>query len=308
MSRAASVTLLVAAFVVGIFGFVAHASGPMTDGYYACSFTTGVDCQPTTIPTVTATATVTATETISASPSPTVSVTPSSPPPAKPLLGESFGGNVSGSTAAFPEQQIGRYFFSGAPGPLSTGLKAGETIIVSFKLDPAGVIAGTYDTTIKAAFASWATSGHPIIWAYEHEPENNGFTPAAFAQAYAHLLALAKPYPIKSAVIIMGDDVRTGVADTWYVPGTDYIGLDTYQLSNESLDLAWAKSKGKPVLFPEFGDGPAGSVTTDASALAYAKAFVAGWDTSVAGGCWFNGNNNLLANLPSTLAYLRTLP
>ena len=315
LSRAArplAALAAVAAFVGIGMASIASASGPMTDGYYACSFTTGLDCQPATLPTVTETATVTATatETVTASPSPT----PSDPPPAKRLVGESFGGNVSGSTAAFPEQTLGRYFFSGAPGTFeaTAGLQAtkpGETLIISFKLAPAGVTAGTYDATIKTAFASWAASGHEVIWAYEHEPENNGFTPAAFQAAYAHILQLAKAYPaLKSTFIIMGDDVRTGVADQWAVQGTDYIGLDTYQLSNESPDLAWAAKFGKPILFPEFGDGPAGSVTTDASALAFAQAFVAGWNDSVAGGAWFNGNNNSLANLPNTLAYLRTLP
>lgn len=264
----------------------------------------------------------------SATPSGTPSVTSSgSPSPSKPagpvLVGSSFGGSglraIRATTALFPSSRVGRYYFPADPAPYGTSvltaIPAGEVIFVSFKTAVATVASGAYDATFKTVLASWNASGRTIYWTWQHEADDpaKGINPADFVAGWNHLLsvAAAEPSPDVHSMTVLTAFALTagqphGNPESWYVPGVDVLGFDSYQLSTERLAEAYAASKGKRLAFPEFGDGTVAG-RTDAQGLAFAQAFYAALTPDVFAAAWYNAGVNKLDVRPRTLAYLESL-
>ncbi len=68
-------------------------------------------------------------------------------------------------------------------------------LVISFKADPAAVVAGEHDDYLRAWFAA-APTDRETWWAYFHEPENEVeagvFTAAEFRAAWRHIAVLAE--------------------------------------------------------------------------------------------------------------------
>ena len=87
---------------------------------------------------------------------------------------------------------VARVFFPGLPPATFAGSTAdlGVPVVVSFKADPVGVAAGSYDAQVRTFFAS-VPAGQMVWWSYYHEPEDNiergEFTAAQYRAAWTHL-------------------------------------------------------------------------------------------------------------------------
>lgn len=105
----------------------------------------------------------------------------------------------SDARAALGAPQIYRHFPGAALPGSFVGTRAqtmAPSAIISFKYSPADILAGTYDTQIKAYFNS-IPSTSDVWWAYWHEPEddieNGSFTASDFRAAYRRLLSSVVP-------------------------------------------------------------------------------------------------------------------
>lgn len=272
------------------------------------------------VPTATATASVTDTATPTGSPSnsPSPSITPSSTPSSTPraggppLIGSSFGGSIATTEAAFPNMQVARFFYPGAPaiwgGSIAT-IPTSQVIFVSFNYNVATTVAGGSDAAFTQVLRSWAATGRTIYWTWQHEADNpaKGISQTDYRDGWARLLADASAVNapnVHSMSIIMATAL-TGVhgpVEGWYVP-VDVLGFDCYFLNTELLAEQYALGKGKPVAFPEFGSGLSGSA--DSAAATFARQFIAALDSNTIAAAWYNNNMNSLATRPQTLAVLR---
>ena len=112
-------------------------------------------------------------------------------------------------------------------------------MIVSFKVDPAEVLAGTHDARLRQWFRT-APRNQDIYWTYYHEPEDNiangDFTAAQYRQAWQRLSGLAaeaKNPRLRATLILMGFSVNPASHRNWrdYYPGKQYVqvmGWDVY--------------------------------------------------------------------------------
>jgi hypothetical protein len=167
-----------------------------------------------------------------------------------------------------------RVFYPGAPDPWP-GKAPGRNVVVSFKLPPAEVISGAYDTSMRRWFAK-TPHNIDVYWSYWHEPENNvqdgTFTPAEFKAAFTHLDRLADQADnprLKSTVILMAYSLGPQSGRNWrtYLPDpahVDVLAWDVYnrptpaagyQPPAELLGAAMRASRsiGKPFAVPELG-------------------------------------------------------
>ena len=255
------------------------------------------------------------TSTPSATPSTTPTTTPSSPPPGNgsTLIGSTFGTSMSGTEAQFPNMGVTHFYYGGPPsvwGGAMASIPSGQAIMVSFNYDVSATAAGGSDAAFTQVLRSWAVSGRTIYWNWQHEADNpaKGISPAAYQAGWAHLLADAAAVnaPNLHSMSIIMAIALTGVhgpVDSWYIPGVDVIGFDSYYLSTELLAEQYAAAKGKPLAFPEFGAAIGGS--PDAASAAFAQAFIAALDSNTIAAVWFNNNGNELATHPATLAVLK---
>jgi hypothetical protein len=126
-----------------------------------------------------------------------------------------------------------RHYCTGAPSWPNVG---SHSLVISFKLLPAEVLAGKWDTQLATFFAA---TPRPSYWSYWHEPEDNiakgQFTAADYRAAWAHIAAIAKASgkPLRSVLILMGWTLKPAARRTWtdYYPGADVIdvlGWDEY--------------------------------------------------------------------------------
>ncbi len=293
MAVMAAAGALVAAVGVG-FAVTANSSSTLVDGNYACTFASGLDCQPTPIPTITETqtATVTATETttVTASPSPTATV-------AKVLTGTSGPG-----LAVWPNAPAVRTYWGGLPSTALPSAPAGAVLFVSFKTAPADI--GPF-------IDAWQASGRTVYWTWHHEPDNGDMTGAAFVSETNALLAQAATHPhsnVHSMTILTANSLVVGNADQYYVPGVDVIGFDDYNLNNEPKCEAYATAHGKRLIFGEVGNVLNGATDTDAQALAFAQSFWGALDSNVLAALWWSGSTNTLVGKPLTTAFLSSQP
>lgn len=318
-SIAAVIGSLAVALTVGGIS-VASADSQQADGNYACSFTGSFNCTPAVLPTVTTTATVTATATTTVTETPTSSPSPTQTQ-APFILGTSFGGSdaaaVNATETQFPEQDLGRYYFSANPDTFANtpGLAAiptTEPIIISFKYPVASTVSGANNAAFTTVLRDWNATGRTIYWTWQHEADDpaKGIAQSDFVAGWNQLLSVeaANPNPnVHSLSILMGAALNNGhgPTDGWYVSGVDYIGFDCYFTNSEQAAEAYAVAKGKGLFIPEFGDTVSPG-QTDAQAKAFAQAFMADLTPVVLGAAWYNAGNNDLSKFPNTLAYLRS--
>jgi len=259
-----------------------------------------------------------ATPSASGSTHPRIPVTKPSAPPftytGRAMIGSSTGGSVSATQARFPNMQVVRFYYPGAPtvwGGAIAGVRSDQVIFVSFKYDVATTAAGGSDAAFAHVLQSWAASGRQIYWTWQHEADNpsKGISQAAYRAGWAHLLADASAVHasnLHSMSILMGVALNGshGPVEGWYVPGVDVLGFDCYYLGTEGLAEQYAAAKHKRVAFPEFGAGVGGS--SDPVSAAFAEQFISGLDGNAIAAVWFNNYGNELSSHPQTLAVLRS--
>ncbi|MFC4783450.1 glycosyl hydrolase [Nocardioides sp. MAHUQ-72] len=172
-----------------------------------------------------------------------------------------------------------RYFFPGLPSSWSKlNQKVHNTpLVVSFRADPAAVLAGKYDAQLKQWFAD-APTDHRTNWSYWHEPENDSVDKAKYKAAWQHIdkLANAANNPrLKSTLILMCWSLNPHSGRNWqdWYPGDstiDVLGFDCYNTGRKSgvyrdpqnilQPAADAAAKvGKPWGIAEFGSTVIGS-------------------------------------------------
>ena len=119
------------------------------------------------------------------------------------------------------------------------------SVLVSFKIEPADVLNGSYDDRLRAWFAD-APADRVNFWSYFHEPENDveagRFTTDEFRQAWQHIADLAAqsaPRSLKSTLILMCYSLRPASGRVWqdYVPepatDVDVLAWDCYNHGSE---------------------------------------------------------------------------
>lgn len=187
--------------------------------------------------------------------------------------GETYEHAYQRVQAAYDGLDAIRMFFPGLPATwASIDRKVhGTPVVVSFKADPAAVVAGRYDDRFRQWFAE-APRGRVTHWTYWHEPENDEVDLATYRQAWQHLddLADAAANPdLRSTLILMCWTLspKSGRDFADYYPGgesIDVLGFDCYNNGRRkgvyrdpasilSPVRAVAEEHGKPWGIAEFG-------------------------------------------------------
>jgi hypothetical protein len=151
--------------------------------------------------------------------------------------GESFGSAFRRVTGQYGNLGAVRVFFPKLPASWQKiQSDVGDTpVIVSFKADPAGVIAGRYDAELRRWFAD-APTNRPTWWSYWHEPEDDSVNPSLYRQAWAHLRTVADAAhnaQLRSTLILMCWTLASNSHRDWrsWYPGDNVIkvlGFDCY--------------------------------------------------------------------------------
>lgn len=178
--------------------------------------------------------------------------------------GRTWTDAVADSNAAYGGMDVVRVFYPGLPSawPGRAG-QVGGPIVVSFKAQPADVLAGKYD----AFFTDWfkkAPRDRDIWWTYWHEPEDDvesgGFKAEAWRDAYRRLAGFADAASnpkLHNTVILMCWTMNPKSGRTFdnFFPGSDVVealGWDcyshpsdptTYSRPEDMYGRAVAKSK-----------------------------------------------------------------
>jgi hypothetical protein len=133
---------------------------------------------------------------------------------------------------------IVRMFFPGLPGSWSSiEAKIDDTpVAVSFRADPAAVLAGTYDAQFRTWFAQ-APTGRPTFWTYWHEPEDDNVNQVLYRRAWAHLRELANQADnrqLRATLILMCWTLSPNSGRDWrdYYPGDDVIRILAFDCYN----------------------------------------------------------------------------
>jgi hypothetical protein len=125
------------------------------------------------------------------------------------------------------------------------GKAPGRDVIVSFRLDPALVLAGEYDAYMRNWFAT-VPIGLNVFWTNYHEPEdeidNGKFTAAQFRDSFAHLDQLADEAHnprLRSTVILMSWTARPASGRKWraYVPDPANVDVLAWDIYNRRRDV-----------------------------------------------------------------------
>lgn len=243
--------------------------------------------------------------------------------------GSSFDAALARQDAAYGRLEVLRLFNAGEPPPWpgSPPDVADRPVVVSFKLPPAAVVAGSYDDLLRQWFTSIPTD-RDVWWVYFHEPENDSedgaFTPAEFAAAFRRVSALAAEAdnPRLHATVVfqcrtLKPDVGRDLAA--FDPGPDsyeVLGFDCYNRESHAYPapqdwlapiVAAAKERQRPWALAEFGsallagdDGSARAAwLTEVAAFAIAAQvpFMAYFDAPA------NGTDYRLSDEPSRAAW-----
>lgn len=287
--------------------FVAYAREHGSDGpRLIVEYGTSPTASPTASPTVTGGPSPTG------SPTPTRTPSPTGSPTASPrfLCGAAFKPESDGETyqdaLAREDRLLGgldtaRVYYTGLPkhwpGKLDTD---GRPMIVSFKLKPGDILAGTHDTHLRRWFAE-APVARDTYWVYYHEPEDNiargEFSAADYRAAWRHLAALADAAGnprLRATLVLMGYSVEAPSKRNWrdYYPGRDVVDVlawDIYNYVNEGA----GGYRDPAVLFAKAAE------TTHAEGLPFAVAEVG---SAIADGDDGSGRARWLRD---TLTYLR---
>lgn len=155
--------------------------------------------------------------------------------------------------------------FQTVPKTSTFGLLGTRSGMVSFKLPPAAVLAGSYDAAFRTWFAA-APTDHPTWWTYYHEPDSahaKGALPdlAQYRSAYARVARLARAAgnpQLRSTLVLTGFAGQPGsgrrIQDYW--PGSDLTDVIAWDVYN-----GWATRQGS------YGD-PTDVVADDRAASA----------------------------------------
>lgn len=151
--------------------------------------------------------------------------------------GESWPAAIARHDAMFGPLKVLRIFFPGAPEPWTApALDHGRPVVVSFKLLPRDVLAGTYDAAMRAWFAA-APRDRSVWWVYWHEPEDDiqagRFSAAEYRAAFARLDALADraSNPMLRTTQVLMDwtlDARSGRDWRTFYPGAGVIDVQAW--------------------------------------------------------------------------------
>ena len=137
-----------------------------------------------------------------------------------------------------------RVYYPGLPDPWP-GKAPGRDVVVSFKLDPAQVVAGTYDGPMRDWFGT-VPAGVEVFWSYWHEPEDDieggDFTAEQFTAAFEHLDALADEAGraagarLRSTLVLMSWSTDPDSGRDWrdYVPAADAVDVMAWDVYNRA--------------------------------------------------------------------------
>jgi PKD repeat protein len=145
-------------------------------------------------------------------------------------VGTTFGSNYKGVyKSTYAPIKVQRVFFTGAPQVFGAVYTEGDLTdpihtVVSFKLSPQSVLAGTHDTLLANWAASFPTDRR-IDWTFIHEPENqiqNGdFTFAQYRDAFIRIHGIVENNAPAQAdhhanLILMAFSLAPSANRDWY--------------------------------------------------------------------------------------------
>ncbi len=158
--------------------------------------------------------------------------------------GEGYQKALRRTDATLGKLGVVRVFYRRVPKPWP-GKAPGRDVIVSFRLDPARVLAGDYDAYMRNWFASVPISLN-VYWTNYHEPEDEieagRFTASEYRTSFAHLNRLAREAAnprLKSTVVLMSWSARPASGRKWrsYVPDPASIDVLAWDIYNRRRDV-----------------------------------------------------------------------
>lgn len=138
-----------------------------------------------------------------------------------------------------------RIFYPGLPGSwrsLNENLgNSKASVVVSFKADPAAVVAGKHDAAFRTWFDS-APTDRRTYWSYWHEPEDNAMNTRQYRAAWRHLRGLARKADnpkLKATLILMCWTLSPNSGrhwKTWYAGDKviQVLGFDCYNVGRKN--------------------------------------------------------------------------
>lgn len=163
-------------------------------------------------------------------------------------VGQSLSESLRDIDSAFGRSDVVRHFSPGLPFGWSSSTAdalAGRTLVVSFKVPPAEIIAGKHDTFFRNWFAT-APTDQTVYWSYFHEPENNigkgEFTAAQYREAWKRLATLANDEcnPRLHATLILTSwtmDPQSRRDYRTFDAGSDYVQVLAFDPYNGLFDF-----------------------------------------------------------------------
>lgn len=139
--------------------------------------------------------------------------------------------------------EVVRVFNKGLPEPWP-GRAAERDVVVSFKIDPALVLSGGVDDSMRTWFRT-APSHLDVFWVYFHEPENDvedgDFSAADFRAAFAHLSALSREAfnpRLRATLVLMSYTLNPVSGRDWrdFYPGDDAVDVFAWDVYNRPTD------------------------------------------------------------------------
>jgi len=155
--------------------------------------------------------------------------------------GESWPNALGRHDAMFGPMPVVRIFFPAVPEPWThSSLSHDKAVVVSFKLRPRDVLAGSHDHQMRTWFAR-APRDRKVWWVYWHEPEDDIkdrlFTASDYRAAFRRLDKLADEAvnPMLRTTQVLMDwslDRRSGRNWRDYYPGADVIDVQAWDQYN----------------------------------------------------------------------------
>jgi hypothetical protein len=157
----------------------------------------------------------------------------------RPLLGVTVTNtrDLNADIKEFGHLPIIHTYFSGLP---TSGAWKGlsgmnhSAVITCFNAKPAAILSGSDDAVLTKFFAN-APTGHPIYWAYIHEPEHQvahfGLSVAQYRAAWVHVAALAaKAHNASLIPTLILEEYDLKVHRNWqqYIPPGNIIKVLTW--------------------------------------------------------------------------------
>lgn len=158
----------------------------------------------------------------------------------KPQGTQTYQQALAQSESRYGRLGIIRYFDGNAPDPWSTYTARWDDrpVILSFRLPPGQINAGTHDAALRTFFRT-APEDSPVYWSYWHEPEvevqRGVFTAPAYRQAFTRIAGLAAEAAnpmLRATLVLQCFTVNPTSGRNWqnyYAAGSvQVIGWDCY--------------------------------------------------------------------------------